>query len=232
MNNLTFIPITFAGRSIAPLIDHTLLKPEATAKQCERLCAEAAHYGFATACIPPARVKLAGRCLQGSKVKVGTVIGFPFGYNTSAMKAREAALAVSEGADELDMVMAIAALKDQNFAYVLDDIKQVVQAADGKTVKVIIETCFLTEEEKRTACRLVIEGRAQFVKTSTGLGGGASESDVRLLVSLVGKAARVKASGGIRTRQDALKMIQAGAARLGTNSGVAIVTAPDAEYKA
>jgi len=225
--NLSFKPITPAGRSIAPLIDHTLLKPEAVEKQFVWLCNEASHYGFASACVPPARIKLAVQCLKGSEVRTGSVIGFPFGYNASSIKAEEAALAVDEGADELDMVMAIAALKDKNLRHVLDDIKQVVKAATGKTVKVIIETCFLTREEKITACKLVIDGGAQFVKTSTGLAGGATEDDVRLLHETAGKAILVKASGGIRSGRDASTMIRAGAARIGTSSGVAIVTETD-----
>lgn len=231
MNNLSFKPITSTGRSIAPLIDHTLLKLEANEKQFIQLCNEAKHYGFASACVPPMRVKLAAQCLKGTEVKTGSVIGFPFGYNASSVKADEAATAVNDGADELDMVMAIAALKDKNFRYVLDDIKQVVKAAAGKTVKVIIETCFLTREEKIAACRLIIDGSAQFVKTSTGLAGGATEEDVRLLHETGGKAILVKASGGIRSVQDALTMMRAGAARLGTSSGVAIVTATDAEHR-
>ena len=224
MNNLSFKPITPAGRAIAPLIDHTLLKPDAAENQFVRLCNEASHYGFASACVPPARIKLAAQCLQGAKVRTGSVIGFPFGYNTSSVKADEAAMAVNDGADELDMVMAIAALKDKNYAYVLNDIKEVVKAAAGQTVKVIIETCFLTREEKIAACKLIIDGGAQFVKTSTGLAGGATEEDIRLLHETVGKAIQVKASGGIRSQGDALIMIRAGAVRLGTSSGVAIVT--------
>jgi deoxyribose-phosphate aldolase len=224
---LSFKPITPAGRLIAPLIDHTLLKPEATEKQFVQLCNEADHYGFASACVPPTRIKLATQCLKGTKIKTGSVVGYPFGYNASSVKADEAARAVNNGADELDMVMAIAALKDKNFRHVLDDIRQVVKATDGKTVKVIIETCFLTREEKITACKLVIDGGAQFVKTSTGLAGGATDEDVRLLHETVGKIILVKASGGIRSYRDALTMIRAGAARLGTSSGVAIVTETD-----
>jgi deoxyribose-phosphate aldolase len=224
MNNLLFGEITPIGRSIAPLIDHTLLKPEADEKQFRCLCEESVRYGFATVCVPPTRVVFVAQLLKGTRVKKGTVIGFPFGYTASSVKTAEAAKAVDDGADELDMVMAVAALKDKNFHYVLDDIKQVVKAADGRTVKVIIETCFLTREEKITACRLVIDGGAQFVKTSTGLAGGATEDDVRLLHETAGKAILVKASGGIRSERDALIMIQAGAARLGTSSGVVIVT--------
>lgn len=228
MNNLSFKPITLAGRSIAPLIDHTLLKPEATEKQFVQLCNEANHYGFASACVPPMRVKLAAQCLKGTKVRTGSVVGFPFGYNASSIKAGEAAMAVNDGSDELDMVMAIAALKDKNFRYVLEDIRQVVKAAAGKTVKVIIETCFLTREEKTAACKLIIDGGAQFVKTSTGLAGGATEDDVRLLHETAGQVILVKASGGIRSDRDALTMIRAGAARLGTSSGVEIVTGKNA----
>lgn len=227
MNNLSFKPITPAGRSIAPLIDHTLLKPEADEKQFARLCEEAIQYGFATVCVPPTMVVFASHRLKRTGGKTGTVIGFPFGYNLSPVKADEAARAINDGADELDMVMAIAALKNKNFQHVLDDIKQVVKAAAGKTVKVIIETCFLTRAEKIAACKLIIDGGAQFVKTSTGLAGGATKDDVRLLHETVGKAILVKASGGIRSGRDALTMIRAGAARLGTSSGVAIVTATD-----
>lgn len=232
MNNLLSRPLTPAGRSIAPLIDHTLLKPEANEKQFVRLCEESIRYGFATVCVPPARVVFVSHLLEKTGVKKGTVIGFPFGYNAAPVKADEATRAVNDGADELDMVMAIAALKDKNFKQVLDDIRQVVKAAGGKTVKVIIETCLLTRAEKIAACRLVIDGGAQFVKTSTGLAGGATEEDVRLLHETAGKAILVKASGGIRSRKDALIMIRAGAARLGTSSSVAIVTETDAEHQA
>ena len=218
--------MTAQGAKVAPLIDHTLLKAQATRAQVATLCGEARQYGFAAVCVPPCQVRFAADALAGSPVKPGTVIGFPFGYSTSAAKAFEAEDAIRNGAQELDMVLAISAIKDQDHAYVLKDIRGVVAAAAGRTVKVIFETCLLTKDEKVTACRLALEAGAGFVKTSTGLAaGGATVDDIQLMRQTVGNRCGVKASGGIRTLDDALKMIAAGANRIGTSGGVAIVTA-------
>lgn len=218
---------TSAGRKIAPSIDHTLLKPDADREQIITLCKEALAYGFACVCINPVRVPLAVQVLAESQVKVCTVIGFPLGAAATQSKAQETGLMVKTGAQELDMVMAIGALKDRDYQFVLNDIKAVVLAAEGRTVKVIIETCLLTNDEKVAACKLTMQAGAHFVKTSTGLaGGGATADDVRLLFRTAAGKIRVKASGGIRTCQDALSMLEAGAARLGTSNSVAIVTAP------
>jgi len=217
--------LTEAGARVAPLIDHTLLKAEATRAQIVALCREAKQYGFATVCVHPNRILLAADELAGSPVKPCTVIGFPQGAHTTAAKAFEAEDAVRNGAQELDMVLAVGAMKDRDHAYVLNDIRAVVRAAGGRTVKVILETCLLTNEEKVMACRLTVEAGAGFVKTSTGLaGGGASVEDIRLMRQTVGNRCGVKASGGVRTLDDALKMIAAGANRLGTSAGVAMVT--------
>jgi deoxyribose-phosphate aldolase len=217
--------MTEQGAKVAPLIDHTLLKAEATRTQVTTLCKEARTYGFAAVCVHPCLIRFAADQLAGSSVKPGTVIGFPMGDSTSTTKAFEAEDALRNGAQELDMVLALSAMKDRDHSYVLNDIKAVVKAAAGRTVKVIFETCLLTDEEKVTACRLAVEAGAHFVKTSTGLaGGGATVEDIRLMRQTVGNRCGVKASGGIRTLDDALKMIAAGANRIGTSAGVAIVT--------
>lgn len=216
--------LTEAGARVAPLIDHTLLKAEATRAQIVVLCREAKQYGFASVCVHPCRVRLAATELADSPVKPCTVIGFPLGAHTTAAKAFEAEDAIRNGAQELDMVLAVGAMKDHDHAYVLDDIRAVVKAAGGRTVKVILETCLLTNEEKVAACKLAVEAGAGFVKTSTGLaGGGATVEDIRLMRQTVGNRCGVKASGGVRTLDDALKMIAAGANRLGTSAGVAMV---------
>ena len=225
MAGMTFAPKSARGAAVAPLIDHTLLKPDLREADVVRLCAEARFYGFASVCVPPCRIALARRELIGFPVKAGTVVGFPMGFATAAAKAAEAADAVQNGADELDMVLCVTALKDGDAGHVRKDIRGVVAAAAGRTVKVILETCLLTDEEKVRACRLAVEAGAGFVKTSTGLaGGGATVEDVRLMRRTVGAACGVKASGGIRTLAVALALIEAGATRLGTSSGVAIVT--------
>ena len=221
---LTRPPITAAGQSLAPLIDHTLLKTDTRREQILQLCREARHYGFAAVCVPPLHLPLAVSCLSGSNVKAATVIGFPLGFAVTAAKAFETTAAVEAGAQELDMVLAIGALKDGNLDYVKNDILAVVRAARGRTVKVILETALLTDAEKVCACRLALEAGAQFVKTSTGLAGGATEADIRLMRQAVGDRMGIKASGGIRTCRDARAMLRAGATRLGTSAGVAIVT--------
>lgn len=205
--------------------DHTLLKPEATKEQILALIKEAKDYQFMSVCVNPTWVKLAKKELADSNVKVCTVIGFPLGATTSAVKAFEAKEAVENGADEVDMVINIGALKDQNDALVQADIAAVVKAVPNETiVKVIIETCLLTDEEKRKACELAQKAGADFVKTSTGFaGGGATVEDVRLMRATVGPEMGVKASGGVKTIADVKAMIEAGATRIGTSSGKQII---------
>jgi len=213
---------------IAKMIDHTLLKATATINDIEKLCMEAKQYDFKSVCLNPAFVPKAFELLQDSEVLVCTVIGFPLGATSTAVKAFETSWAVENGASEVDMVINVGLLKSKKYAEVLDDIKEVVKAAKAKNpkvvVKVIIETCYLTNDEKIKACELAVEAGADFVKTSTGFGtGGATVEDIRLMKQTVGDKALVKASGGIRSFEDALKMIEAGASRLGTSSGVAIM---------
>ena len=210
--------------SINRYIDHTLLKPEATEAQIVELCREAVRYQFASVCINPCYIAVAARELRGSGVKTGTVIGFPLGATTREVKVFEAEQAMRNGAEELDMVMNIGALKAGNREAVAGEIRAVVEAARGKAlVKVIIECCLLTEEEKIAACQIVQEAGANFVKTSTGFAsGGATVKDVRLIRQTVGPDMGIKASGGVRDYRTALAMIEAGANRIGTSSGVAI----------
>lgn len=211
-------------KSIPEMIDHTILKPEATKAEIEKLCKEAIDYKFAAICVNPYYVSYCKEILKDSDVKVATVIGFPLGANTKELKAFEALDAVNNGADELDMVINIGALKDKDYEVVMNDIKLVVDIARDKAiVKVIIETCLLTEEEKIKACELAMEAGADFVKTSTGFStGGATVEDVRLMKSIVGDSLEVKASGGVRSLAVAKQMLEAGATRLGTSSGVSI----------
>ncbi|WP_027415810.1 deoxyribose-phosphate aldolase [Aneurinibacillus terranovensis] len=209
---------------IASYIDHTLLKPEATDEMIDKLCQEARNHGFFAVCVNPCWVSRAKENLTGSKVKVATVVGFPLGAATSEVKGFETVQAVEDGADEVDMVINIGALKAGDDEKVRLDIMAVVNSADGKPVKVIIETGLLTEEEKVRACKLSKEAGAQFVKTSTGFGpGGATLEDVSLMRKTVGPEMGVKASGGVRSREAVDAMIQAGATRIGTSSGVALV---------
>ncbi|WP_019721575.1 deoxyribose-phosphate aldolase [Heyndrickxia coagulans] len=211
--------------NLAAYIDHTLLKPEATEKDILKLTAEAAQYHFASVCIHPYWVKLAAKELAGTDVKVCTVIGFPLGATTAETKAFETKKAIEDGADEIDMVINIGALKSGDIEAVEADIRAVVEAAQGKLVKVIIETCLLTNEEKELACRLSVKAGAHFVKTSTGFStGGATVEDVKLMRQTVGDKAGVKASGGIHTKAEAEAMIEAGATRIGASSGVKIVS--------
>lgn len=206
------------------LIDHTLLKPEATKAQIEKLCGEAKEYDFKSVCVNPYYVKYAKELLKESDVLVCTVIGFPLGQNTTAIKVAETKDAIQNGADEIDMVINIGALKSRDVDYVLNEIKEIRKACKGKTLKVIIETCLLTDEEKITACKLSNEAGADFVKTSTGFSThGATVEDVKLIRETVGEDMGVKASGGIRDRETALKMVEAGATRLGVSAGVEIV---------
>jgi len=210
---------------LALMIDHTLLKSEVTPKEVEQLCREAVEFNFASVCINPGYVVLAKEKLRGSNVKVCTVIGFPLGATTTKSKAFEAEEAIANGAQEVDMVINIGRLKAKDYDYVEEDIRSVVNAAHSKgvIVKVIIETCLLTDEEKETACHLAKNAGADFVKTSTGFSkSGAIAADVALMRKVVGSVMGVKASGGIRSYEDAVIMVQAGATRIGTSSGVKI----------
>lgn len=204
-------------------VDHTLLKPEATPEQIAALCAEAAEHGTASVCVNGSYVALAKKLLDG-KAKVCAVIGFPLGAMSTAAKAFEAAEAIRDGADEIDMVIHIGQLKAGNADYVLEDIKAVKAAIGDHILKVIIETCLLTEEEKITMCRLVTESGAEYIKTSTGFStGGATFDDVRLFAENVGEGVKIKAAGGIRSREDMEEFLRLGASRLGTSSAVKIL---------
>ena len=205
-------------------IDHTLLKPDASQEQIETLIEEAKKYDFASVCVNPTWVSFAAQSLKGTDVKVCTVIGFPLGANTPELKAFETSDAIRNGANEIDMVINIGALKSQNFDLVEKDIRAVVEAAKGTLVKVIIETCLLTDDEKVKACQIAQKAGADFVKTSTGFStGGATVADVALMRKTVGPDMGVKASGGARSYEDALAFIKAGATRIGASSGVAIM---------
>ncbi len=209
---------------LAGYIDLTLLKPQASAKDIEALIREAQKYPFASVCIPPCYVSLSAKMLKESSMKVGTVIGFPFGYQTTSVKVYEAREAVEAGAKEIDMVMNISAFKSGELSMVQDEISEVVSALPKIVVKVIIEDCYLTDEEKIKACEMTIKSKADFVKTSTGFGpDGATIEDVKLLVKTAKGRINVKASGGIKTLDDTLKMMDAGAMRIGTSAGMAII---------
>ncbi|MFZ7946438.1 MULTISPECIES: deoxyribose-phosphate aldolase [Bacillaceae] len=212
-------------QNIVRMIDHTLLKADATREEVVKIVEEAKQYLFASVCVNPTWVKTAAEMLKDTEeVKVCTVIGFPLGASTPETKAFETSNAIENGADEIDMVINIAALKDQQDDLVEKDIRAVVEAAKGKAiVKVIIETCLLTNEEKVRACELSVKAGADFVKTSTGFStGGATVEDIRLMRQTVGPEIGVKASGGVRSREDALAMAEAGATRIGASSGVSI----------
>ncbi|WP_102274514.1 deoxyribose-phosphate aldolase [Cytobacillus massiliigabonensis] len=220
--------------NVAKMIDHTLLKADATKEQIEKLCAEAKEYNFASVCVNPAWVKRSAELLNGTEVKVCTVIGFPLGASTPETKAFETKNAIDNGATEVDMVINIGALKGGDNELVERDIRSVVDAARGKALtKVIIETCLLTEEEKVRACELSVKAGADFVKTSTGFStGGATAEDIALMRKTVGPTIGVKASGGVRSAEDAQEMIKAGATRIGASSGAAIVNGltSDSDY--
>ncbi len=206
-------------------IDHTLLKQNATKEQIITLCAEAKSYDFASVCVNPTWVSTCAQQLAGSNVKVCTVIGFPLGATTSDVKAFETKNAIENGAEEIDMVINIGALKDRHMSLVTSDIRAVKQAAGHHIVKVIIETCLLTDDEKVLACKAAVDAGADFVKTSTGFSiSGAMVEDVRLMKSVVGNSALVKAAGGVRTYEDLVAMIDAGADRIGTSAGVALLS--------
>ena len=210
---------------ISKAIDHTLLKPDAGKAGIRKLCNEAVQYGFKAVCVNPSHVVLCKELLKGTDVKIATVVGFPLGANTTETKVFETKDSVLKGADEIDMVINIGALKEGDYKLVEDDIKAVVDACRGQAiVKVIIETCLLTDYEKRKACELSKSAGAHFVKTSTGFStGGATVEDVALMKSVVGDNLEVKASGGVRDRETAIKMIEAGATRIGTSSGIKII---------
>ncbi|SDO59733.1 deoxyribose-phosphate aldolase [Streptococcus equinus] len=220
--------------SINKYIDHTLLKPESTQDQIDHLIAEAKEYNFASVCVNPTWVSYAAQALKDSDVKVCTVIGFPLGANTSRVKAFETKDAIENGADEIDMVINIGQLKAKQYDLVENDIRAVVEASGDKLVKVIIETCLLTDEEKVKACELSVAAGADYVKTSTGFStAGANVHDVALMRKTVGPNVGVKAAGGARTYADAEAFVKAGATRIGASSGVAIVngeTAAEGSY--
>ena len=211
--------------NIALMIDHTLLKPEATRVEINTLCSEAIEYKFKAVCVNPFHVRYCKELLKDTDVKIATVIGFPLGANTTEVKALETKDAIRNGADEIDMVINVGALKNKDFEIVKRDIEEVVKAAgENKLVKVIIENSLLSREEKIKACELSMQAGADFVKTSTGFGsGGATAEDVKLMKSIVGNKLGVKASGGVRDIQTAKLMIENGATRLGTSSGVKII---------
>ena len=220
---------------IAKMIDHTLLKPDATEQEIAQLCFEARKNGFASVCVNPTWVSLCAELLKGSPVKVCTVIGFPLGATLSEAKVFETETAIRHGATEIDMVINIGALKARDLATVAKDVRGVVNAAHahGIIVKVIIETALLTDEEKTIACLIAKEAEADFVKTSTGFaGGGATVHDVELMRKVVGPQMGVKASGGVRTYEDAASMIKAGATRIGASAGVKIIQGPSAQASA
>lgn len=205
-------------------IDHTLLKPEATNEQITKLCEEARQYDFASVCVNTCYVPLAKQLLAGSDVKVCCVVGFPLGAMDTVSKAFEAKTAVENGAQEVDMVINIGALKDKDYDYVTKDIAAVVEASKPAIVKVIIEACLLTDEEKVEACKCSMNAKAEFVKTSTGFSThGATPEDVALMKKTVGDVCKVKAAGGVRSYDDAMKMIEAGADRLGCSAGIKVM---------
>lgn len=211
--------------NLAKYVDHTLLKPDATREQIKTLCEEAAEYDFASVCVNPFWVSYAAEILADAKAKVCTVIGFPLGANTTETKVFETTNAIENGAEEIDMVINIGALKNKEYDIVEQDIAAVVKASHPKAiVKVIIETCLLTDEEIIKACELSVAANADFVKTSTGFStGGATPKDVKLMKDTVKDNAFVKASGGVRSKEDAFTMIEMGADRLGTSSGILLV---------
>ena len=205
-------------------IDHTYLKAMGGKAVIEKLCAEAREYDFKSVCVNPCNVALAKKLLEGSDVLVCTVVGFPLGQNTTATKLFETKEAIENGAREIDMVINVAKLKDQDYDYVKNEIKVLKDACGSLTLKVIIETCYLTKDEIRKVSELALEAGADFVKTSTGFGtGGALVEDVAIMKSIVGNKAYVKASGGVKTHADAMKMIEAGADRIGTSNGIDIM---------
>ena len=212
------------GRPLASYIDHTLLKPDARQAEIERLCDEAQRFNFASVCVNPYWAALVAQQLKGSGVLTCCVVGFPLGATPAECKAHEAKVCIAHGAEEIDMVINVGALKDRDLAAVRDDIAAVKKVCGKLTLKVIIETCLLSDEEKEIACRLSAEAGADFVKTSTGFNqSGATLADIALMRRTVGSQLGVKASGGVRTQADALAMIDAGASRVGASAGISII---------
>ncbi len=213
------------NNKIANMIDHTVLKATTTKEDVIKVCKEAKEHNFFSVCINPTHIELAKKELEGSDVKVCTVIGFPLGANTPEVKAFETKDAIAKGADEVDMVINIGALKDKNYDLLERDIKAVVDAANKEAlVKVIIETCYLTDEEKKIACEIAVKAGTDYVKTSTGFGtGGSTPEDIKLMRDTVGLEIGVKASGGVRCKADAEAVINAGASRIGASASIAIV---------
>jgi deoxyribose-phosphate aldolase len=222
--------LSVSARELARAVDHTLLKPDATERDVVRLCEEAARYGFAAVCVPPCYVGLCAEELRGSEVEVATVVSFPFGADSMAVKRAAIRDAIAQGASELDVVMNISRFLSGDYGYVAEEVSGLVEevASSGggarPLLKVILEIAYLTEEQKRVAAGIVAESGADFVKTSTGFGpGGATAGDVALLRGVVPEEVGVKASGGIRTLRDALEMLDAGASRLGMSGSVAVM---------
>ena len=217
------------NQDIFSKIDHTVLKAFTTWEDVEKLCDEAVKHKMASVCVPPCYVKKI-KDKYNDELKICTVIGFPLGYNVTEVKELETVCALRDGADEIDMVINICEVKNGNFGYVEDEIARLRKLTEGKILKVIIETCYLTDDEKKKACELSLNAKADFVKTSTGFGtGGATFEDVQLMKSVVGDKAEVKASGGVKDLETAKKYIELGATRLGTSSGIAIVTGLESE---
>lgn len=211
--------------SLAQYIDHTLLKPDATVAEIKKICDETIRYGFKAVCVNGCHVALAKKQLKGHNVQLATVVGFPLGAMSTKAKVMEAEDAIKNGADEIDMVLNIGWLKSGMDEAVREDIAMVKSAIGDAILKVILETCFLTDDEKKRACQLAVAAGAEFVKTSTGFGsGGATLADVQLMKATVGQQAKIKASGGIRDRQTALEYIELGVARIGTSSGPSLVS--------
>ncbi len=216
--------MTITKQQLAGMIDHSLLRPNATLEELKKVCQEAIEYDFKAVCINPIFVAEAASLLKGENVLICSVVGFPFGTQSANVKAYETKEVIGLGAREIDMVIRVGALKDKRDREVVEDIRAVVDAAKGCPAKVILETCYLTDEEKIRGCKLAMEAGASFVKTSTGFAsGGATVEDVKLMRNTVGKDFGVKAAGGIRTCEDALKMIEAGANRLGTSGSLLIM---------
>ena len=214
--------------NLAKYIDHTVLKPETTSQQIIQLCREARENNFYAVCVNSSYVSLCSHELDSSSVKIASVVGFPLGACDTETKAFETALGIKNGATEIDMVIHIGALKEKKYDYVQNDIAEVVKAAAGNKVKVILETALLTDDEKKIACELSLKAKAHFVKTCTGFGGGAATvADIKLMKSIVGTQMEIKASGGIKTPEFAIELIEAGAHRLGTSSGVALIANKD-----
>ncbi len=215
-------------KKILSVCDHTLLSPSATLDEIKAVCDDGIRYGTASVCIPPSFVRQAKEYV-GDSLRICTVIGFPCGYSKTEIKVSEAALAVSDGADEIDMVINIGALKEKNYGYVLEEIKAIRAVCEGKILKVIVETCLLSEEEKIRACEIVTESGADYIKTSTGFSkGGATEADVALFARCVGEGVKIKAAGGISSLADAESFIRLGASRLGTSKIVSLAKSGEA----